>query len=316
MSPVTHGADTARLHEIAAQLGRCAEDVRDVGTTGSRLLAVLGDAWQGPDVEHFAHGWAGASRVVDDLASRLDGFAGDLRRQAGDQDEVSTTRPGGAPFAPGVSPEPATGDGDTDTKPGHGMTKIARSPGAELPEGLDPDDPGVPELMQTEQGRELLQWLADEGIEVVVGGNGGTYYNPGTDVIVLGSTADEWSLIHEASHARSDIEGLTVETTEVTRDEYVTAQIDGEVEAMTQEAYYYQAADGESSLSTDEQHITNYLVAHDEAVAAGATPEEADAAGRAAIRELFESGYYSPSTGDGDETYMDYYGEQWDEDNS
>ena len=32
MSPVTHGADTARLHEIAAQLGRCAEDVRDVGT--------------------------------------------------------------------------------------------------------------------------------------------------------------------------------------------------------------------------------------------------------------------------------------------
>lgn len=100
MSPVTHGADTARLHEIAAQLGRCAEDVRDVGTTGSRLLAVLGDAWQGPDVEHFAHGWAGASRVVDDLASRLDGFAGDLRRQAGDQDEVSTTRPGGAPPSP------------------------------------------------------------------------------------------------------------------------------------------------------------------------------------------------------------------------
>ena len=66
MSPVTHGADTARLDDIAAQLGRGADDVRGIGMTGSRLLTVLVDAWQGPDLEHFAHGWAGASRVVDE----------------------------------------------------------------------------------------------------------------------------------------------------------------------------------------------------------------------------------------------------------
>lgn len=46
----------------------------------------------------------------------------------------------------------------------------------------------------------------------------------------------------------------------------------------------------------------------------GASPEEAKAAGREAIRELFVNGDYVPS-GYEDSTYADFYDDQWDDAN-
>ena len=167
------------------------------------------------------------------------------------------------------------------------------------------------ELRGSPEGQAWLAWLFDNDITVVDVGST-TAYNTGTDTLFLASDADATSLVHEATHAQWDLAGNNVDVTAVSREEYITNRLDGEVNSMVAEVRYLQATTEDPSTVSDQAFI-DYTRAQAEALASGATPEEADGAGRAAIRELYTSGYYSPGNVNDDETtYMDYYGEYWD----
>lgn len=310
MTGVTHGADTERLTTIAADLGRSAEQARGLGTAGGGMFAVLGDVWQGPDLDDFGRQWETAGRALAATADHLDAYATRLRAQADDQTEAST--PSDKQRGGGDGGGAGGGGSDSGGKIGAALGDIARTLG-NLPEGLDADDPVVEELLATPEGREWLQWLGDNDIEVYLY-NGPNEYHPGQDTIYLNSRADVTSLIHEATHAQWDVAGRDPGITEVGRDEYVNAQIDGEVAAMVSEVEYMLATDA-SLAQTNDQSYWSYTEAYDAAIADGASPEEARADGAAAIRELFTDGFYLVGNEDEDVTYMEYYGEAWDERN-
>ena len=77
----------------------------------------------------------------------------------------------------------------------------------EIPDGLDRNDPIVQMMLSTERGRQVLQWLADNDIPIVVDPNAtGAFWN-GSE-IVLGPGYDNAAvLVHEANHARYTVEG-------------------------------------------------------------------------------------------------------------
>ncbi|WP_157074884.1 hypothetical protein [Janibacter limosus] len=321
MTGVTHGADAERLMGVAADLTGSARRTRDIASTGSMLLTVLTDVWQGADVEDFVRGWGVACSSVERAADHLHHAADELRRQADDQRSASEIGRGhqtGEPTSPEpTAPEPRD-DGDPDgedagRKIGLGPAEFLRRGlhklGTEiLPDGLDLTDPVVLELMQTPEGRAWLHWLRDNDITIVQGGSS-SQYSPGTDTIYLGSDADVTSLIHEATHAQWDVEGKGVDITAVSRQEYIDAQLDNEVNAMVAEVEYLQATSDDPG-AIDDQAFTSYTQAQDAALADGATAQEAAAAGRAAIRELFTDGYYE--TGNTGQSYPEYYGQAWD----
>lgn len=320
MTGVTHGADAERLRGVAAELTGTAHRTRDIATTGGGLLAVLSEAWQGADVEDFARAWGAASASVERAADHLQQAATELRRQADDQSGASEIGGGRGAGEP-ISPEPrgaGDGDGDGDGEGdgdggfmkwvGHGLEKIGR---ALLPEGLDLTDPVVIELMGSPEGRAWLQWLRDNDITIVQGGPSSEYH-PSTNTIYLGDDADVTSLIHEASHAQWDVEGNNVDIKAVSRDEYINASLDNEVNSMVAEVEYLQATSDDPGMINDQAYLS-YTQAQEAALAEGASAAEAEAAGRAAIRELFTSGYYE--TGNTGESYPEYYGEAWDRNN-
>ncbi|UUZ45048.2 hypothetical protein LP422_01470 [Janibacter limosus] len=326
MTGVTHGADADRLQAIARALTGCAERMRDAGTCGNSSLGVLVDAWQGPDVEYFAQARQGAGRAIELAADHLQQTAAELLRRADDQTGVSSGISGGSPAGDPLSPEPSGGGGngggdDGDGGSGDG-TKIGLTPSGmidtlikignlHMPEGLSVADPIAIELMQSPEGREQLQWLRDNDITFIRGGPS-SQYSPGSDTVMLASDADVTSLIHEAAHARWDVEGMAVDIRSVERREYIDAQLDNEVNAMVAEVEFLRATSEDPEAITDQSYV-DYTAAHEAALAEGASPEEADAAGRAAVRELFTSGYYE--AGDSEESYPEYYGEARDERN-
>lgn len=307
---VTHGADTDRLATVATALGRQADRTIDVAMVGSGSMALLLQVWDGADAEHFARDWTTARQHLDAAAAHLRAAATQLRAQADDQQSTSASGsgPGGAshPFA----------EEDDDDRPDKIGGDIGIDLGwigsGQLPPGLDPSDEIVRDLMLTPEGRAWLRWLTANGITVEIGGSS-SHYEPANDTIVLATDAGPTSLIHEASHAQWDINGDRADIRGTDRDEYVTSQIDNEVAAVAAEMDYLLAT-GEEPPSAKEGFYDSFTDAYDGALADGASPEEAEAAGRDAIRELFVNGDYVPS-GYEDSTYADFYGDQWDEAN-
>lgn len=209
-------------------------------------------------------------------------------------------------FCEGDDEEPGGGDGGYD---------------GDLPVGLPADHELVEILGSTERGREILQWLADNGVEVIFDPSAtGAYYDPALNTIVMGpDNQGAGTFVHEYNHALYAATGQTVngQATSVTREEYVNGMLDeetaGVVLAIVAVGEFSDAGHGATYL-----HEQTYWNAHDQgrqdALDAGLSQAEADAAARdagfQAIRQLFVDGTLVTSTTN--QTYEDYYGSHWD----
>lgn len=322
--PVTDGADVDRLDEVASQLSQLSGRTATVAQEGSQGMRVLHDAWYGPDLEQFSSSWSSSRSLLDQVVEQLDTAAAHLRRQADDQRHASD----GAGAGHGGAAGPRRPD-DNDARDGffNWFRRIFDREGYEreydgqddpgegnvqLPEGADPDDPAIQELLDTPRGRAVLDWMARNDIAIVVDPNEtGAYYDASTNTMTLGGGyVDPSTIIHEASHAEWDATDNQVVATEVSKDEYVDHAIDNETEAVTEEVYYAQERRAQGHDVPVDRAEQDYQAAYDEAIDSGASAEEADQAGRGAIRELFTSGYYETSTTG--QSYPEYYGSYWD----
>lgn len=336
---VTHGAETSRLLEIATQLDAQARRTEVCEEQGTSMLAVLQDAWAGPDCQSFEAGWHPSRQQLVEASSRLRQAAALLRDEAQAQDEASQGAPGagagGGPAGGGTKGDPAPpggprpeGDEDDDRSWWDKLRdkvlnrdqvldvpndEAPDDPGedVDLPEGADRDDPMVQELMKTPRGREALQSMHDNGVVLVQDENQkGAYYDPGTNTIVLGKGYDDPStVIHEANHAQWQAEGKVPDATEVSKDEYVSRMLDNETESETEEVYLAKERrlDGESVARSENEKA--YDKAYTQAIEDGKTTDEADDAGRAAIKKRFADGEVVGSNSG--KTYPEKYGDYW-----
>lgn len=201
-----------------------------------------------------------------------------------------------------------------------GMGAEGEDPGANVqyPPGLDPNSDIAKELASTERGRRILQWLHDNGIEVIVDPNAqGAWYSGGK--IVLGKGyVDPSTIIHEANHAYYDKNGKNPNVTTDSRETYVNSLVDQETESVwleVQAAKEYRANNPNVKVSqAEENYDSAYQNAYQQARANGASHAEAqtagDNAGRARIRQMFTNGEVVTSTTG--QTYEEYYGSFWD----
>jgi hypothetical protein len=180
----------------------------------------------------------------------------------------------------------------------------------DIPEGLERDSDLVQMLLSTERGRQTLQWLADNGIPVVIDPNeNGAYWN-GTE-IVLGENFDNAAVVvHEANHARYTVEGRSANANEMERDQYVAAAIDEEVDGTVQQILSAQEFRDAGYEIGEQPAEAAYNTAYTQAIQNGQTEAEARRAGRAAVSDAFYNGGIVTSTNG--QSYPDYYGDYWD----
>ncbi|UZN04726.1 DUF6782 family putative metallopeptidase [Cellulomonas sp. S1-8] len=195
------------------------------------------------------------------------------------------------------------------TDPANGLPIVD---GVTIPEGMDPDGDAVAALLQTERGREILQWLADQGIPVRDSFQGS--YWDGTAIFIDTANTDMETvrtLVHEYNHALNDAEGTSADIDADSRDDYVNGMLDEETQGVVEEIRAArELQDAGVTMPTDVSDTT-YWDAYDQAVADGGDEQQARDAAFAAVRNLFLDGtFVTSNTGD---PYDDYYGDAWDE---
>lgn len=89
MTPVSHGADTARLREIAGDLGQLANRIDGVEAAGTSAASVLDQGWVGDDHGDFGRSWQLARAQLLAASDRLTGYARLARAQADEQDAAA-----------------------------------------------------------------------------------------------------------------------------------------------------------------------------------------------------------------------------------
>lgn len=180
----------------------------------------------------------------------------------------------------------------------------------DLPEGLDPDSDLVEVLRSTQRGRDTLQWLADNDIEVVVDpSQTGAYWN-GSEIVLGGGQDNAAVFIHEANHARYTVDGRSAEATELSRDDYVRDAILEETDGVVQQVIAAREFRDAGHTVPQQPGEAAYTQAYDDAIANGATPEAANQAGFNAVNQEFYNGGFVTSTNG--QSYPDYYGAYWD----
>lgn len=217
----------------------------------------------------------------------------------GDDEAQDEPTPAPSPTASAYPTDPATGLPVVD--------------GVTIPKGVEPDEEAVTLMLLTQEGRETLQWLADQGIQVTFS-FGGTFWRESEQTIYVDTSKLPHerirSLAHEARHAREDAQGTSPDRATTTRDDYVARMLDEEARAVADEVVLARATRDAGGLSPSQASDTEYRKAYDAAVAAGQDGAAAHEAGVAAIRVLFENGHYRTSTTG--EPYTEYYGQMWD----
>ena len=83
---VTHGADTDRLHVIAADLSESARAVMQVQHSGTQSMGTLVESWAGSDTQAYAADWQSVLPALTSAAERLTTLARLLVEQADEQD--------------------------------------------------------------------------------------------------------------------------------------------------------------------------------------------------------------------------------------
>jgi hypothetical protein len=180
----------------------------------------------------------------------------------------------------------------------------------DIPPDLDSESDLVKTLLSTQHGRDTLQWLYDNKIDIVIDPDTtGAYWN-GTQ-IVMGEGYDDASvLVHETNHAKYTKDGRSADVHELDRDAYVTAAINEEADGLGQQilaAKEFRAAGRDIRKQPAEPA---YDAAYQQAKDGGANDAEAQQAGSEAVREEFYNGGLETSTNG--ESYPDYYGNHWD----
>lgn len=180
----------------------------------------------------------------------------------------------------------------------------------EIPDGLDRNDPIVQMMLSTERGRQVLQWLSDHDIPIVIDpGAQGAFWN-GSE-IVLGPGYDNAAvLVHEANHARYTVEGRHAEVSNPDRNAYVHGAIDEEVDGTVQQilsAHEFRNAGANLGSQPGEPE---YNAAYQQVIRNGGSQAEAQHAGYQAVSDLFYNGGMVTSTNR--QPYPDYYGSYWD----
>jgi len=214
-------------------------------------------------------------------------------------DDDATATPTATP-TPTPSPHP--------TDPANGLPVVD---GVTIPEGLDPDGDVVAALLRTERGREILQWLADQGIEVRTSWQG-SYWN-GTAIFVDSANTDMETvrtLVHEYNHALNDAQGTNPDIDADSRADYVNGMLDEETQGVVAEVLAARELQDAGVTMPTGVSDTTYWDAYDTAVADGRSEQQARDAAFAAVRHLFLDGTFTTST-TGD-AYDDYYGDAWD----
>lgn len=179
-------------------------------------------------------------------------------------------------------------------------------------------------LNATPEGRAALQYLQSKGVTIRLLGGGGSYYSPDTGQITVDpaytATGMAQTIIHEANHARYHKDGIGANIMTDTRADYVRRMLAeetvGTVAAI--ELKRRLEAQGYHTWPTpgEEQYDAAYrkAVADLRAANPAATPDQLDAAGRAAgaaaVRRCFDDGTFTASTNG--QTYPDLYGGYWD----
>lgn len=200
------------------------------------------------------------------------------------------------------------GQGAEDGENGNGAEEPP--PTADVPSGLDPASDLVQAMQSTERGREILQWLADNNIPIVVDNTVTGAYWDGTQIVLGAGLDDAGVLVHEANHARYSNEGRTADAATLSRADYVDGMTSEETDGVVQQieaAQEFRAAGHNVPPQVGE---TQYDNAYQAAKANGASDAEARQAGRDAIRQEFDNGGFVTSTNG--KTYPDYYGDYWD----
>lgn len=98
---LTHGNDAEVLDGIGDALRAQADRVEGIAGSGASGMAVLVDAWAGPDLEVFDANWRGAQQQLDAAAQLLRAVGERAKEQAQQQRDGSGEGGGGsAPFGP------------------------------------------------------------------------------------------------------------------------------------------------------------------------------------------------------------------------
>ncbi|CAM3928950.1 hypothetical protein [Janibacter anophelis] len=104
---VTHGNDPDVLDGIADALRAQADRVETISGTGASGVAVLVDAWAGPDLEVFGEDWRGAQQQLESAAQLLRAVGERAREQAQQQRDSSGEGGAAGPGARGPAASPA-----------------------------------------------------------------------------------------------------------------------------------------------------------------------------------------------------------------
>ena len=215
------------------------------------------------------------------------------------------------PAVPNPSPQP-TGATQRQPSPKPGPSPLPTYPG--LPYGLVPDSDLVRTMQLTERGRQTLQWLADNNVQVYIDDDaGGAFWN-GRYITMGHGPGEALTLIHEANHARYSMEGRDADAGKLSRQDYIDAGIAEEVDGVIQEieaVQEFRAAGYNGPPPTGEAEYNN---AYQNAKASGSNDATARQAGRDAIRQAFENGAFV-GVGSG-KTYSDSLGASWDSQHS
>ena len=194
------------------------------------------------------------------------------------------------------------------TDPANGLPVVD---GVTIPEGLDPDGETVRTLLQTERGRELLQWLADNGITVRESSQGSWW--DGSDIYLDTSTTPleaVRTLVHELNHAQADADGSSPDIMRDSRDDYVEGMLDEEARGVVEEILAARELEKAGVTMPTDISDDTYWDAYETAKKAGRNEKQARDAAFAAVRNLFLDGtFVTSNTGD---PYDEYYGDAWD----
>lgn len=247
--------------------------------------------------------YVGIVAFVALLAVAVLAFVGVIAPQAGDTVKgalckIGETVGAGGDCGSSNGPDDRPGNGETDPED------------VDIPDGLDPDSDLVEVLLSTQRGRDTLQWLADNDIEVVIDpSQTGAYWN-GSEIVLGGGQDNAAVFIHEANHARYTVDGRSAEATELSREDYVRDAILEETDGVVQQIIAAREFRDAGHTVPQQPGEAAYTQAYDDAIANGATPEAANQAGFNAVNQEFYNGGFVTSTNG--QSYPDYYGAYWD----
>lgn len=184
---------------------------------------------------------------------------------------------------------------------------------ADVPDGLDPGSDLVTTLQSTPRGRETLQWLSDHHTPIELRDDVEGAFWDGTTMVIGQGYDDPAVIVHETNHAKYTDAGRSADPKRLGRDDYIHTAIAEEADGLVQQI---QAAKEFRAAGHDvgQQPVEDvYDAVYERARSGGASEQAAvDAATRAVTAQFYDPDEPIRTSGPGNPTYPEHYGEQWD----